>query len=403
MRRVLVPLVFLLSACVSTTEHEGPLGTSSAKIIYGVIDKPAKYDSTLLIQTAVSGTTAAGCTATLITPHVAITARHCVSEYSSGTGFGADYAPSNMYVWYGAEPYGAGDNRVVRIVHNGGTSIADNDFALVVLKDAVTRVSFSPIRLAKPPLKGETVAVAGYGVTETDTGAPELQLHKRFRREDLKISYVGPVPTYYIGAREIMFGESICQGDSGGPVYAQGTGALLAVTSRGGNGQREEPTKPWIGCVGTATYNYFTRVDGFADLIRKTVADVGEILWEEGAPKPTQPTAKLPESGTLGSYCSAANECVSRICVNWAGSTVCSQKCNEAAPCPMGFECAGEYCVRSAEPEPAPEEPAPAEPAGSAAPRATESGGCSMSHGDRSPAATIGLLALAVVLLRRRR
>ncbi len=401
MRRALIAAAVVLSACGSTGESEGPLGTNRAPVINGVVDTPAKYDSTILIQTELASGMGAGCTATLVSPHVAITARHCVSEYSRSSGFGGDYTPSKMYIWYGSEPRGGNDNLVARIVHNGAANIDDNDLAIIVLKEAATRIPFSPIRLAKPPVKSETVAVAGYGVTETDTPTTlSSSLHKRYRREGLRIAYVGPVPSYYIGAREIVLGESICQGDSGGPVYAQATKALLAVTSRGGNGQREDPTKPWIGCVGTSAVNYFTRVDGFADLIRKTVGEVGEVLWEEGTPMPEQPTTKVPDPGTLGAVCATGSECASKLCVEFDGSKTCSQTCTDT--CPDGFTCASGYCVKTPE-EPPPEEPAPVDPAANATPQTVRSGGCSTHAGSGSHAVALGMLAVALVVAHRRR
>ena len=376
-------LVACESACVSETPYDPPVGTNAAKVINGVVDKPAKYESTILIQTELASGYGAGCTATLITPHVAITARHCVSEYSdSSRTFGADYTPSKMHIWYGPEPRGTEDNLVARIVHNGASRIEDNDFAILVLQKPATTIPFAQIRLEKPPIKAEIVAVAGYGVTETDTPTTlGAGFHKRYRRESLRISYVGPIPSYYIGAREIVLGESICQGDSGGPVYDQATVALLAVTSRGGNGVRPDPMRPWAGCTGTNAVNYFTRVDGFADLIKKTVGEVGELIWEEGTAKPTQPTSKLPDPGALGAFCSASGECSSKICVETDGKKVCSQACADDKPCPSGFECAGGYCIAgSGTPTDPPVDPGPENPTPAAAPASTTSkGGCSMN------------------------
>lgn len=400
-----VGLIAGLVACV-TEPAEQSVAKSSAKVINGVVDTaPEKYPSTIVIQTELASGYGAGCTATLITPHVAITARHCVSEYDERTRvFGADYTPSKMYIWYGSEPRGSQDNNVARIVHNGASNIENNDLAILVLQNAATKIPFAQIRLQKPPVKSETVAVSGYGVTETDTPATlGGGLHKRYRRENLKIAYVGPVPSYYIGDREIVLGESICQGDSGGPVYAQSSVALLAVTSRGGNGMRPDPMKPYVGCTGTSAVNYFTRVDGFKELITKTVAEVGELIWEEGSPKPEQPTTKLPDPGALGAFCGAPGECASKICVELDGKKVCSEACSETRACPAGFDCNGGYCIAgSGTPADPPVEPGPdpdPAPTPAADPGATTSkGGCSMGNtNDASFTFLLGIgLALAV-------
>lgn len=401
MRRFpLLAAAVVLSACAVSSEPEA-IGRSAAPVINGVVDLPAKYNSTILIQTVLTGGYGAGCTGTLITPHVVVTARHCVSEYDEKTRiFGADYKPENMYIWYGAEPRGKEDNTVARIVHPAGKSIEDNDIALLVLKNAAT-IDFAQIRLTKPPIKGEVVAVAGYGLTTLDTGSP-TDLHKRYRREDLRITAVGPVASYGIGAKEIVLGESICQGDSGGPVWAQASVALLAVTSRGGNGKSPTATQPYLGCTGSNAFNLFTRVDSFADLINKTAAEVGEKVWEEGTTKPEPPKVPVPDPGALGAVCASPTECASKLCVAWEGSQVCSQACDDATPCPTGFACDGGFCLKGAAVDPG--VTPGGDPPVPAATTTTTTTSCSVGDVGASNGA-FGLfgLALALVAARSRR
>lgn len=350
MRRVALALtLFAASACGGA--DEGPVGTTRAAVVFGEPDVPPRYDATILIRGPVL------CTGTLISPHVAVTARHCVSSFEKGVGFGANFRPSELEVFYGAEPRAERDNVVVRIVHNGEQPLGDNDLALIVLERAATAVPFAAVRLSSEPQKGEAVAVAGYGVTDTGT------VGERYRREDLSVHYVGPIITLRLGERELMIGESVCRGDSGGPLYARASSALIAISSRGSNGQPEDAAKPWTACVGSATINYYTRTDSFAALIRATVHEVGERTWEEGKPRPEQPNVTVVA-------------------------------CTDTASCEAGRECRDGFCLRLPEPEPAPADPA-------APPPKTTDGGCAIGRRATASGATL-VLALALLALRRR-
>jgi hypothetical protein len=265
------------------------------------------------------------------------------------------------------------------------------------------------------------VFVVGYGITETD-GASVPDPHQRYWRDGLSILEIGPTSDGFAGASEIILGESICQGDSGGPVKDHASTALLAVTSRGGNGSGPSSTYPAQPCVGSGTYNIFTRVDPFADLIKSTLATYGEIPWEEGAPKPPDSTTP-PPAGELGSPCTSGSDCKNGICVDADGSMVCSQHCSASEPCPTGFDCASGYCVPSGSPPPPPPDDAgtpPPDDSGTPPPGDNPSpdananndskGGCAIaaatsSSTTPSSASVLALLALAgaTIALRRRR
>jgi V8-like Glu-specific endopeptidase len=423
---LLVPVVaaaLSLAAGCSATADAPPPGQSRAAVIKGVLDNPAKYDATVSLYMLIDEATGrgAGCTGTLITPHVVVTARHCVTEVDGRGRLGQDYPAEKIFVWYGALPSGPPANGVAKVVFPPGIrDLTNSDIALLVLSRSAKGIPYAPIRLAKPPVAREVVAVAGYGLTENDTG-PRADLAKRHRREDLQIAQVGP--SQWLGAKEIALGESICQGDSGGPVFAQETGALLAVTSRGGNGQRPTESQPYLGCVGSRASNIFIRVDGWSDLIRKAVADVGEIVWEEGSPKPEQPDIPDPDTGAppppppppprgtgkVGTACGGSADCASALCLAVDGQKICSQACSPAAFCPEGFDCDGGYCLppaaAPATPKPAKEPPAETPAAEAAAGSEGGGGGCSAApHGNGSPLAGLAIaIALALSTRRARR
>jgi hypothetical protein len=48
-----------------------------------------------------------------------------------------------------------------------------------------------------------------------------------------------------------------------------------------------------------------------------------------------------PAAGNLGAFCSQAEECDSGACGTLEGESRCTQACDPASPCPIGFECVG--------------------------------------------------------------
>src|SRR5262249_43490996 len=150
-----------------------------------------------------------------------------------------------------------------------------------------------------------------------------------------------------------------CHGDSGGPVYDQASGALIALTSRGGNGTGLDTA---AGCTnggtGRAAQNIFSRGDAYADLIKSTVPSGAETGWEEGTRKPTSPTTPAPDPGTLGAKCGGSGECASKICVAKDAAQVCSQACSDTKVCPTGFDCVSGYCFATPPASTDPNDPA---------------------------------------------
>ena len=383
-----LPLLCLVVSC-GPREAKPGLGRSASPIIHGVLDTGTTHDAVVALVTTDD---AAGlelrCTGTLIAPNVVVTARHCVSHLDETIyppQFRENYPAASVGVFLHADAAGLGpfhgpDAKGVRIVHEVTTTLHNNDFALVVTNIALP-VEYAQVRIASAPRQSESVFVLGYGVTETTTDKTPTP-YPRFIRDPLSILEVGPLAGG-IGDRELTLGESICQGDSGGPVMDHDTSALLAVTSRGGNGTKATAADPARPCVGTDVTNIFTRLDGNEALIRKTLADYGRIPWEEDAPKPPEPTLPLPPHA-LGGYCANDAACISKLCISVDEDQLCSQACDDATPCPAGFDCNGGYCT-PAQPKPPPRDAgvidsavdAPAETGPSA--NDSSSSGCSLA------------------------
>jgi hypothetical protein len=368
-----VALSAVLTVGCGTGEAPAPLAQAASPIIDGVRDDETN-DDVVLIETDLGGGRATACTGTLVAHKVIVTARHCVSQIQAGSyDVAADYDPAKMYVWLGTTPLGPPDAYGAKLVHDGATNLVNHDLAVLVL-DRRIGAKLSPLRLSGPATIGETVKVVGYGLTQTDT-TPLTNLHERYQRENLAVLELGPgtffTPmTYDLASSELSLGESICEGDSGGPMKDQTSGALLAVTSRGGNGTGATPY-PFSGCLGARTVNTFTRVDDFAKLITDAIASVGEQPWLEGEPQPAAPPA-----AALGGACVGTGDCVAgTMCVSRDGTSHCSQSCRTAA-CPDGFQCVSNFCfangaVSGSDAGTTPPTPAPASSGGCALAAAT--------------------------------
>jgi MYXO-CTERM domain-containing protein len=86
--------------------------------------------------------------------------------------------------------------------------------------------------------------------------------------------------------------------------------------------------------------------------------------------------------GGLGATCSNNEECETQICAESDGEKRCSQQCNEASPCPEGFECRSDVACW---------------------PVADSGGGCSTAGSTTSALGLLGLLGLLPLFIRRRR
>jgi len=332
-----VPAFALLIGC----QPDPRIDRAGAAIIGGEVSTPDE-DAAIGLAMFSGGGFSGACSGVLIAPNLVLTARHCVSNTQagglacddagdpiSGGGVLGDHKPTDLSVLVGATLNLTFAAKGKMIIHNDATNLCNNDIAFVVLDQDIPNAKIARIRLEHPPVENQTITAVGWGVSDNSTG------YGRRRRAGIPILAVGPAFPDAIGGvgpREFATGEGICSGDSGGPAFDSTTGAVIGIVSRGGNGKKVTASDPqYTECVDDGkfvTHNFFTRTDGFKDLITQAFAAAGTDPWEENGPDP-----KLAKDGVA---CAAGAECRSNLCM--AGA--CTARCDAVdAVCPDPLEC----------------------------------------------------------------
>lgn len=301
---LLTLLTLLLTAGCSTARDRATderataeANSRTASAIIGGTDSDASQDAVVLVMhydALQVGGASAGCTGTLLAPNLVLTARHCVAvtdesaacdENGNATFGGAirsEHAPSKLYAFSGPQrpDFLAGLEKGARgleILDDDAKTLCNHDIALILLDRPLGGGKRAPVRLEGGPRMLESVRVVGWGVTATSANPPARQ-----QRGGVKVLALGPAPR--LGPAEFRVTESGCAGDSGGPAFAEDTGALLGVLSRGGNANEIKPEDPSSACVGAE--NVFTSAAKYKDLITAAYARAGHAPWLEGQAEP---------------------------------------------------------------------------------------------------------------------
>ncbi|MEO6771678.1 MAG: trypsin-like serine protease [Kofleriaceae bacterium] len=284
-----------------------------------------------------------GCTATVIAPHTAITAAHCVAgrvPLGLRALFGADVATGTLIEVSGALVDPAFDPATLA-----------NDLALITLRDE------SPggvvAMAAADAAVGTEVATVGFGTTTSTASDGGTKRAGTAKLSDVQPTEVTVVPDP----------AQPCHGDSGGPMLLGGS--IVAVASRGDLGcsdhavyaridvAQQDFVMPYLAATaaGTAATGAACLYDGeCANGACLVTNDDPELYFcsqpcTHDADCPASMTCAAdgcrypePSPGALGSPCTADAACTTGLC----RQAVCTRSClNDAAACPAGYACSG--------------------------------------------------------------
>jgi len=204
-----------------------------------------------------------GCSGTLITNSLVLTAHHCIVERSpEGEILEKDLPASALEVELGGDylPWATVKVRAL-LAPACGYGGGHGDIAILVLSRRLVGLSMMPARLARAPRVGEMIEPVGFGRCPMSTDG----IH-RIRREG------GPIERMDSGL--LYASTSICPGDSGGPARSQSTGEVVAVVSAGvmdDDDQTRDPTN-------------FTRLDAWRALFENA-----QLILDGSSPSEVPP------------------------------------------------------------------------------------------------------------------
>ena len=308
--------------CVSPVGAEGEaeesVDSQSAPIVDGVAE--SGYPEVVYLYNLAG----AACTATIVSPRLVLTAKHCVQDVR-----GAPRAApaSNFRILVGSSSESATNQYFVEEVRPapGDWNLRDaSDVAVLILASPAIE---TPREMAFDSVislvSGEFTAV-GFGQTPSGGSGQKFSTTKRVSGIQRGFVFVEP---------------SVCSGDSGGPLIGP-DGRVYGVASFIYSETGSEPR------CGTAPGAYNGLFE-WREFLEEAIEDSGACVPSEELCNRLDDNCdgQVDEGCTpLGGACAASDECVGERCaeVTPGGGNVCTLACNPMNPaigCPEGFYC----------------------------------------------------------------
>jgi secreted trypsin-like serine protease len=354
-----------LFACAAACNAAPSVGERSADIINGTTDTGDPAVVLVLAQT--SSTMGSLCTGEIISPHVVLTAAHCLDPdvlmtttakfvVFTGTTLSQN-SPASQFLAVKETHFDPAFNPdPTKVATNG------HDVGVVILANptTITPIPYNRVALTQT-MVGQAARFVGYGVT---SGTDSMGTSAGTKRG---------APTQVVSLNDLLVSfqdgqHGICEGDSGGPAFMtiNGQEVIVGITSFGATGC---PLTEYQGIL----QGNDTRVDKYLDFI-----DMWVTMFD--------PPAKGP-----GEQCGSDADCAPRSCQQTSVGKICVQSCDPAAmpsTCPAGTQCTNVDGTNLCD-----------------APGSGKGGGCAVAGGANggAPLAGAGLLLCCVIALALRR